>query len=308
MTAETIRIATRESRLALWQAEHVKARLQAQHADLNVELLPMTTSGDQLLDRALTKEGGKGLFVKELEAALLERRADIAVHSMKDLPAQLPRGLEVVAVLERENPLDALVSAHASLEELPLGARVGTSSLRRQMQLRRTRFDLEVEMLRGNVETRLRKLDEGQFDAIILACAGLRRLGLAARIREELRPEQFLPAIGQGAIGIECRVADEHTRALLQPLNHYATEVCVVAERALNAGLGGSCHTPVAGYAELRGEVLYLRGRVGTPDGARLLEAEVSGQAHNAIVLGTVLAQRLRKQGADEILRELAAQ
>ncbi len=305
----TLRIATRQSRLALWQAGHVKARLQALHPQLEIELVPMTTSGDQVLDQSLAKYGGKSLFVKELENALLERRADLAVHSMKDVPAELPRGLDVVAILERENPLDAFVSNdYASLDDLPLGARVGTSSLRRQMQLRRARFDLAVEPLRGNVETRLRKLDEGQYEAIILAVAGLLRLGLEQRIRDELAPEMFLPAIGQGAIGIECRVADERTRALVQPLNHHATEVCVVAERALNAGLGGSCHTPIAGYAELRGEQLHLHGRVGTPDGARLLQAEVAGHAQNAVVLGAVLAKRLRAQGADEILRELEAQ
>ncbi len=306
MPANLLTIATRESRLALWQAEHVKTRLEALHPGLRVGLLPMTTQGDQLLDNSLAKVGGKGLFVKELENALLEGRAGIAVHSMKDVPAHLPPGLQIAAILERENPLDAFVSnRYSALAELPQGACVGTSSLRRQMQLQRARPDLVVEPLRGNVETRLRKLDENRYDAIILACAGLKRLGLAGRIRSALMATTSLPAIGQGAIGIECRTDDARTRELIMPLDHGSTHLCLLAERAFNAGLGGSCQTPLAGFAELDGDVLHLRGRVGSPDGTRLMEAEIRGPAAKAVELGAALAQNLLAQGAGEILRGL---
>ncbi|MGH8530732.1 MAG: hydroxymethylbilane synthase [Nevskiales bacterium] len=306
MPANLLTIATRESRLALWQAGHVKTLLETLHPGLSVALLPMTTQGDQLLDNSLAKLGGKGLFVKELENALLEGRAELAVHSMKDVPAQLPDGLQIPAILERENPLDAFVSnRYAALAELPQGARVGTSSLRRQMQLQRARPDLVVEPLRGNVETRLRKLDENRYDAIILACAGLKRLGLKGRIRSPLTAEASLPAIGQGAIGLECRSDDARTRLLIMPLDHGPTHLCLLAERALNAGLGGSCQTPLAGFAELKGDTLLLRGRVGSPDGARLVEGVVRGPAAQAADLGARLARYLLAQGAGEILREL---
>ncbi len=306
MAHSALRIATRQSRLALWQAGHVKAQLEALHAGLKVELVPLTTQGDQLLDSPLAQIGGKGLFIKELENALLDDRADLAVHSMKDVPAQLPAGLHLPVILPREDPFDAFVShRYPGLDALPQGARVGTSSLRRQMQIQRARPDLVIESLRGNVETRLRKLDENRYDAIILACAGLKRLGLAARIRSRLSAELCLPAIGQGAIGIECRADDAHSKTLILPLDHGPTHICLLAERALNAGLGGSCQIPLAGFAELSGGVMHVRGRVGAPDGTRMVEAEIRGLAPSAVELGAKLAQRLLEQGADQILRSL---
>ncbi|MEM9058052.1 MAG: hydroxymethylbilane synthase, partial [Pseudomonadota bacterium] len=251
MTAtDTLRIATRESRLALWQAEHVAARLRAAHAGLAVELVPMTTKGDQILDRSLSKIGGKGLFIKELEHAMLEGRADIAVHSMKDVPAEMPEPFAIAAILERENPQDAFVCArYATIDALPEGATLGTSSLRRQSQLLNRRPDLNVKPVRGNVDTRLAKFDAGEFDAIILAAAGLLRLELTERIAERLPVTTCLPAIGQGAIGIECRAGDERVTTLLAALHHDRTAREVTAERALNAALGGSCHSPIAGFA-----------------------------------------------------------
>lgn len=303
----SLRIATRESPLALWQAEHVQARLRAAHPGLEVSLVPMTTTGDQLLSGPLSQSGGKGLFVKELEAALLEGRADLAVHSMKDVPAQQPAGLAVVAYLEGEDPRDAFVSNHhASLASLPQGARLGTASLRRQVQARRLRPDLQIEVLRGNVGTRLRKLDDGRHDAILLACAGLMRLGLEARIRERLDPEQFVPAIGQGIVGIECRADDARTQALLAPLHDAASALRLAAERSFNARLGGACQAPIAGHAtRLADGRLRLVGLVGTPDGSRLLREEIIGTPAQASVLGESLADRLLAAGAREILLDL---
>lgn len=302
-----IRIATRRSRLALWQAEHVVARLRAAHSGLAVRLLPMATEGDRIVDRALAGVGGKGLFIKELEAAILAGQADIAVHSMKDVPAALLDGMAITAVLERADPRDAFVSnLHATFAELPQGARVGTSSLRRQSQLKRARPDLEIAVLRGNVETRLRKLDQGEFAAIILASAGLDRLELGARIRERLAPEKMLPAVGQGVIGVECQSADARVRSLLAPLEHTATRRCLEAERAFAARLGGSCQSPIAGYAMLAGDRIDLRGLVGSPDGRAVFADRIAGAAGDAARLGTVLAERLLAAGAEALLKSLA--
>jgi hydroxymethylbilane synthase len=301
-----LRIATRESPLALWQAEHVKARLLAAHPGLAVELVPMTTRGDQLLAGSLQQSGGKGLFVKELEQAMLEGSADLAVHSMKDVPAHQPEGLALVAFLAGEDPRDAFVSNHhASVEALPQGAHVGTASLRRQSLLRAWRPDLRTGLLRGNVGTRLRKLDEGQFDAILLACAGLDRLGLSARIRERLDVGRFVPAIGQGIIGIECREHDAQTRALVAVLNDPVSQVRLGAERALNSRLGGACQVPVAGHARLDGEHLTLDAVVGAPDGSRSVRGRIEGPASEAASLGLQLAERLLVQGARDILGAL---
>jgi hydroxymethylbilane synthase len=301
-----LRIATRKSPLALWQAHHVKDLLAKAHPALVVELLPMTTSGDRNLEGPLSQVGGKGLFVKELEQAMLENRADLAVHSMKDVPAHLPEGLTLAALLAAEDPRDAFVSNRfATFDELPQNARVGTSSLRRQAQLRHRRPDLEIIVLRGNVETRLRKLDEGEFDAILLACAGLKRLGLSARIRSALSAEQCLPAIGQGVIGIECRSDDENVKALVAPLNDLLTARRIAAERALNAKLYGSCQTPLAGFAEIENGRLRLRALIGMPDGSRLVQADVSGPAEDAASLGEAAADRLLAEGGGDILRAL---
>lgn len=303
MSKQLIRIATRQSPLALWQAEHVRQLLCAQHPDLEVTLVPMVTKGDVILDTPLAKVGGKGLFVKELELALLEQRADIAVHSMKDVPVEFPDGLGLVCICERDDPHDALVSNHYdSLDALPQGAIVGTSSLRRQCQLRAARPDLHIKDLRGNVGTRLSKLDNGEYDAIILAAAGLRRLGLEARIRARLSVQQSLPAVGQGAIGIECRLDDARVRALLAPLNHADTADRVVAERAMNNRLQGGCQVPIGSYAELTDDQLYLRALVGAPDGSRLLQAEIRGPRTKAEQLGSALAEQLLDAGAGSIL------
>ena len=270
-----LRIATRGSPLALWQAEHVAAKLESLHAGLKVELVTMKTSGDKILDTPLAKIGGKGLFVKELENGLLEGRADLAVHSLKDVPVDFPSGLELAIVMEREDPRDAFVSnRYSRLSEMPAGSRVGTSSLRRQTQVREQHPELQVEWLRGNVNTRLAKLDAGEYDAIILAVVGLQRLGMADRIAAALEPEECLPAIGQGVLGIEIRSDDDELRELLAPLAHAPTAVRVSAERALNATLNGGCQVPIAGYAELDGDSLYLRGLVGEPDGSKILRAE----------------------------------
>jgi len=307
MTGE-VRIATRRSRLALWQAEHVAKCLTAVHPGLVTRLVPLVTEGDRIQDRSLATVGGKGLFIKELETAMLAGVADIAVHSMKDVPAELPEGLGIAAVLERADPRDAFVSgAIATFRSLPQGARVGTSSLRRQCQIRRARPDLSVIVLRGNVETRLRKLDAGEFDATVLAAAGLERLGLAARVREMLSPRQMLPAVGQGVIGIECRVADSRIRELLVPLEHGQTRVRLDAERAFAARLGGSCQSPIAAYAELDGAMLSLRGLVGAPDGTQVFEDRIEGRASEAAALGVRLAVRLMEAGAAALLAELAA-
>lgn len=303
MSKQLIRIATRQSPLALWQAKHVRQLLCAQHPDLEVTLVPMVTKGDVILDTPLAKVGGKGLFVKELELALLEQRADIAVHSMKDVPVEFPDGLGLVCICERDDPHDALVSNHYdSLDALPQGAIVGTSSLRRQCQLRAARPDLHIKDLRGNVGTRLSKLDNGEYDAIILAAAGLRRLGLEARIRARLSVQQSLPAVGQGAIGIECRLDDARVRALLALLNHADTADRVVAERAMNNRLQGGCQVPIGSYAELTGDQLYLRALVGAPDGSRLLQAEIRGPRTEAEQLGSALAEQLLDAGAGSIL------
>ncbi len=301
-----LRIATRESPLALWQAEHVRARLQAAHPGLDVALVPMTTRGDQLLSTSLSTSGGKGLFVKELEQAMLEDRADLAVHSMKDVPVHQPEGLALVAFLEGEDPRDAFVSnRHARLADLPRGARVGTASLRRQSLLAALRPDLQIGMLRGNVGTRLRKLDEDQFDAILLACAGLRRLGLAERIRETLDVQRFIPAIGQGVIGIEARADDTRTRELLAVLHDTTSATRLAAERALNERLGGACTVPVAGHAVVGGDQIRLQAMVGAPDGSRVVRDEISGAADEGAALGTQLAERLLARGAREILGAL---
>jgi hydroxymethylbilane synthase len=292
--------------LALWQAEHIKARLQALHADLQVELVTFVTQGDKILDTPLAKIGGKGLFVKELENALLDGRADLAVHSMKDVPMELPEGLELAVICEREDPHDAFVSnQYVSLQELPLGAKLGTSSLRRKCQLQALRPDLEIIDLRGNVGTRLSKLDAGQYDAIILAAAGLKRLGLAERIREQLDDQVSLPAVGQGALGLECRSGDQAVLALIAPLGHTETDVCVRAERAFNHRLQGGCQVPIAGFAVLTQGQLYLRGRVGSIDGKELLKAELTGAPEQAEILGRQLAETLLTQGADRLLAAL---
>jgi hydroxymethylbilane synthase len=302
-----LRIATRESPLALWQAEYVKACLQQAHAGLQVELVPMTTRGDQILDSPLSRIGGKGLFIKELEVAMLEGRADIAVHSMKDVPMEFPDGLGLAAICEREDCRDAFVSnLHEGIDALPEGAVVGSSSLRRQCQLRARRPDLQIRDLRGNVGTRLRKLDAGEYAAIILASAGLIRLGMPERIRQYIPTELSLPAGGQGAVGIECRIDDSATRKLLDCLHHEATAICVTAERAMNTRLQGGCQVPIAVLAELReGNSLHMRGLVGSVDGTRILRSEISGSAELAEELGITLADDLLRQGASAILEAL---
>jgi len=306
MSTRQLRIATRKSPLALWQAEHVRARLQQLHPGLQVELVTMSTQGDRVLDSPLAKIGGKGLFVKELEQGMLAGRADIAVHSMKDVPAELPEGLEIGAILEREDPRDAFVSNRfTAVAGLPQGARVGTSSLRRQCQLRAVRPDLEILDLRGNVNTRLAKLDAGDYDAIVLASAGLKRLGMAERITRALEPEDMLPAIAQGVIGIECRSDDAVVKALIAPLNHAETALRTQAERGMNATLAGGCQAPVAGFSTITGDSIELRGLVGWPNGSAIVRGEISGPANAAAELGEQLAQDLLGRGARPILDEL---
>lgn len=303
MSIREIRIATRKSALALWQAEYVKACLEQAHPGLLVSLVPMVSRGDKLLDAPLAKIGGKGLFVKELETALLDNEADIAVHSMKDVPMDFPEGLGLFCICEREDPRDAFVSnTFASLDELPAGSVVGTSSLRRQAQLLALRPDLKIHFLRGNVNTRLAKLDAGEYDAIILAAAGLIRLGFGSRIRASISVEASLPAGGQGAVGIECRSADAEIHALLAPLHHRETALRVTAERALNKHLNGGCQVPIACYALLEDEQLWLRGLVGQPDGGLLLRAEGRAPAADAETLGVQVAEALLAQGANAIL------
>ncbi|ENV95954.1 porphobilinogen deaminase [Acinetobacter calcoaceticus ANC 3680] len=303
---KTLKIATRQSPLALWQAEYIRARLQELHPDLTVELVKFVTQGDKILDTPLAKIGGKGLFVKELEAALLDGRADLAVHSMKDVPMALPEGLTLAVICEREDPLDAFVSNQfEKFADLPQGAKVGTSSLRRKSQILKQRPDLQIIDLRGNVGTRLAKLDDGQYDAIILASAGLKRLGLSERIRHCLTPDISLPAVGQGALGLECRAADNEVLALIQPLLHQETDVCVRAERAFNAYLEGGCQVPIAGYATLQNGQIHIEGRVGSADGQTLLRAELTDEASNAQQLGENLARNLIDQGAGELLKAL---
>jgi hydroxymethylbilane synthase len=303
----TLRIATRRSALALWQAEHVADLLRAAHPGLTVELVPMSTQGDKFLDAPLSKVGGKGLFTKELEVAMRDGRADLAVHSCKDVPAELPADMVLAAYLEREDPRDAFVSnAHASFAALPQGARVGTASLRRECQLRARRPDLAIQSLRGNVNTRLAKLDAGEHDAIILASAGLSRLGLGKRIRSQLAPDDSLPAVGQGTIAIECRADDADAQARLKALEHAPTAVRTRAERAFNARLRGGCQVPIAGYAELlpidQGGGLRLRGLVGAVDGSRIVRGELRGPLGQPEALGVALAERLLGDGADALL------
>lgn len=309
MTSQILRIATRKSALAMWQAEYVKAQLEHFHPSLVVELVPMTTKGDIILDTPLAKVGGKGLFVKELEVAMLENRADIAVHSMKDVPVDFPEGLGLSVICPREDPRDAFVSnKFSSIEQLPQGAVVGTSSLRRQCQLRAMRPDLTIKDLRGNVNTRLRKLDDGEYDAIILAAAGLIRLEMSERIAEYIEPETILPANGQGAVGIECRLDDERIVSLLAPLEDVTTRKRVLAERAMNKKLEGGCQVPIGSYALLDGDELYLRGLVGSADGNTMLTAEVRGASDDYEALGQSLAQQLLDKGADAILKQVYEQ
>jgi len=308
MSTNRIVIATRQSPLALWQAEHVQRRLLEAHPRLEVELLKMNTQGDIILDTPLAKIGGKGLFVKELEQGLMDGRADIAVHSMKDVPVELPEGLHLPIILEREDPRDAFVSnSYASFEELPQGAKLGTSSLRRQCQLSALRPDLEVISLRGNVGTRLRKLDEGQYDAIILAAAGLMRLELTDRITGKISTDTCLPAIGQGAVGIECRVDDPRVNEIISVLNDESTHIRVAAERALNHRLEGGCQVPIGGFAEIDGNKLRLRALVGSPDGSEMIRGEVNGTIDEAQKMGVELAEDLLSRGADRILKEVYA-
>lgn len=302
----TIRIATRKSALALWQAEYVKTRLEAFHPNINVELVPMVSRGDKLLDSPLAKIGGKGLFVKELETALLENEADIAVHSMKDVPMDFPEGLGLYCICEREDPRDAFVSnKYNSIDELPEGAIVGTSSLRRQAQLLTYRPDLTIHFLRGNVNTRLAKLDANEYDGIILAAAGLIRLELANRIRSYIPVEMSLPAVGQGAVGIEARTTDIELHELLKPLHHQQTALCVTTERAMNKHLNGGCQVPIAGHALLNNDQLYLRGLVAQPDGQKVLTAEFSAPISQAVQLGIKTAETLLSLGANDILKAI---
>jgi hydroxymethylbilane synthase len=299
-------IASRESALAMWQAEHIRDRLRALYPQTEVSILGMTTQGDQILDVTLSKIGGKGLFVKELETALEDGRADLAVHSLKDVPMNLPEGFVLAVIGEREDPHDAFVSNnHANLAALPAGSVVGTSSLRRESQLRARFPHLNIEPLRGNVQTRLRKLDEGKYAAIILAAAGLKRLGLGHRVRALISSEDSLPAVGQGALGIECRADRTDVIALLQPLHHSDTAACVMAERALSRALAGSCQVPLGGFAEVRNGRLRMRGFVASPDGKRMTSSELIGEIANPEALGNKVADALRAQGADEILAAL---
>ncbi|GIU43809.1 porphobilinogen deaminase [Shewanella sairae] len=303
MSQNLIRIATRKSPLAMWQAEFVKAELEKIHEGLTVELLPMSTKGDIILDTPLAKVGGKGLFVKELEVAMLEGQADIAVHSMKDVPVEFPEGLGLEVICEREDPRDAFVSnTYKTIEDLPQGAVVGTSSLRRQCQIRAARPDLVIKDLRGNVGTRLAKLDAGNYDAIILAAAGLKRLKLEERIASFISAEQSLPANGQGAVGIECRTDDARVKALLAPLEHTETRMRVTAERAMNTRLEGGCQVPIGAYAEIDGDTLSLRGLVGNPDGSQIITASSTGSTADAEKLGVALAEELLEKGAKTIL------
>lgn len=301
-----LKIATRQSPLALWQANYVKDRLIQLYPALSVELVPMVTKGDVILDTPLAKIGGKGLFVKELETALLNGEADIAVHSMKDVPMQFPQGLGLSVICPREDPRDAFVSnKYRTLNELPQGAVVGTSSLRRQCQLKQLRPDLDIRSLRGNVGTRLSKLDQGDYDAVILASAGLIRLGLRERIASFIEPEISLPAAGQGAVGIECRVDDQDVHQLLAPLADATTTACVLAERAMNNRLQGGCQVPIGGYAVLRNNEIHLRALVGALDGSAIIRAEGKSAVENGEELGVQIAEQLLRQGADKILQSI---
>lgn len=303
---KTLRIATRKSPLAMWQAEEVARQVKLHHPKMDVELVTMTTQGDKILDTPLAKIGGKGLFVKELETGMLQGDADIAVHSMKDVPMKLPEGLHLSVIMERENPTDAFVSnEYDSLEDLPLNAKVGTCSMRRQTQLKESRPDIEILDLRGNVNTRLAKLDNGDYDAIILASAGLIRLGFADRIKHNIDTTQSLPAIGQGAVGIECREDDPMINEILSPLNHDKTAICVTAERALNERLNGGCQVPIGGFAELEGDQINLRGLIGYPDGTKIFRSEKSASIKDAEELGISVAEELLSQGGGKVLEFL---
>lgn len=303
-----VRIATRNSPLALWQAEFVKAELEKYHSDVQVELIGFTTRGDVLLDSPLSKVGGKGLFVKELEVAMLNGDADIAVHSMKDVPMEFPEGLELAVICEREDPRDAFVSnKYKTIADLPQGAVLGTSSLRRQCQIGAIRPDLKIKDLRGNVNTRLKKLDDGEYDAIVLAAAGLKRLGMSERIAECLNTQTSLPAGGQGAVGIECRSDDASVKALLAPLMHQTTATQVLAERALNRRLEGGCQVPIASFAEVNAGSVSMRALVGSLDGRIMLRAEGKDSVDNAELLGIRLAEELLAKGAGDILAQVYA-
>lgn len=305
---KTITIATRESQLAMWQATHIQTQLQSLHPELTIHILGMTTKGDQILNKALSKIGGKGLFVKELETALLEGRADIAVHSMKDVPMLLPEGLQLAAICRREEPYDAFVSnQYNRLTDLPAGAIVGTSSLRREAQLRARLPHLTVTPLRGNVQTRLKRLDQEEYNAIILAAAGLVRLGLHERIRERISVENSLPAPGQGALGIEICTHREDLHTLLAPLNHEQTTACVMAERSLAREMGGSCQIPLGAYAQQTGQTLHLRAMLALPDGSTLLTAEQTAPANEAESLGKQVAHQLNQHGAQALLQQISA-
>ncbi|MBM7065300.1 hydroxymethylbilane synthase [Neisseria elongata] len=308
-TPKKLVIASRESMLAMWQAEHIKGRLKALYPDCEVEILGMTTRGDQILDRTLSKIGGKGLFIKELEQALQDGRADLAVHSIKDVPMELPEGFALAAIGERASPFDAFVSnQYARLEDMPEGAIVGTSSLRREAQLRAKFPHLTIKPLRGNVQTRLSKLDNGDYDAVILAAAGLQRLGLDGRIREILSPADSLPAAGQGALGIEIAARRTDLADILRPLNHEETAACVTAERALARALGGSCQVPLAAYCVMEDGLLTLNGLVGHPDGSVIIEASVQAPAAYADALGRAAAKRLADDGAEELIAAVLAE
>ena len=308
-TPKKLVIASRESMLAMWQAEYIKGRLKALYPDCEVEILGMTTRGDQILDRTLSKIGGKGLFIKELEQALQDGRADLAVHSIKDVPMELPEGFALAAIGERASPFDAFVSnQYARLEEMPEGAIVGTSSLRREAQLRAKLPHLTIKPLRGNVQTRLSKLDNGDYDAVILAAAGLQRLGLDGRIREILSPADSLPAAGQGALGIEIAARRTDLADILRPLNHEETAACVTAERALARALGGSCQVPLAAYCVMEDGLLTLNGLVGHPDGSVIIEASAQAPAAYADALGRAVAKRLADDGAEELIAAVLAE
>ncbi|MCG7532286.1 hydroxymethylbilane synthase [Psychrobium sp. MM17-31] len=309
MSVDIVRIATRQSPLALWQAEFVKAQLEHFHPNIKVELVTMVTKGDKILDTPLAKVGGKGLFVKELETAMLEGRADIAVHSMKDVPVEFPEGLGLEVICEREDPRDAFVSnKYKNLDELPQGSVVGTSSLRRQCQIRAARPDLVIRDLRGNVGTRLGKLDAAEYDAIILAAAGLIRLEMPERIASFIEPEQCLPAVGQGAVGIECRLDDERIKELLAPLEHTETRQRVLAERALNKRLEGGCQVPIGSYCVIDGDNFWLRALVGNPDGSVMLTEEARGTLADAEQTAIDMADKLLDRGGREILQQVYAQ
>ncbi|WP_323750351.1 hydroxymethylbilane synthase [Marinobacter sp.] len=307
MSKRILRIATRSSALALWQAEFIKSELERLHSHITVELIKIKTQGDKILDVPLAKIGGKGLFVKELEEAMLDGRADLAVHSMKDVPMDFPEGLGLVAICEREDPTDAFISNHyANIDELPSGAVVGTASLRREAQIRANRPDLEIKVLRGNVNTRLAKLDAGDYDAIILASSGLKRLGFSDRIRYCLPDTFCLPAVGQGALGIECRLSDNDLKELLDPLNHADSADRVKAERAMNRRLEGGCQVPIAAYALLEDDdTLWLRGLVGSVDGTQILRVEGRAPRAEGERLGRELAEQLLGMGADKVLAEV---